>query len=428
MKNDLLFLLDFIEQILITLILFGYLTSKYNSYKNLICYTVTVILLMIGVRTLNSITFFESTYIFVVILILSVLLKLFTKNGIIEITLAVIILFLFIYFNSVFCLNLVSLIFKVDMQIVYNNDLYYVLAVLLTKINLAMVLILILRLRKYDNNRIKWVKWTNLFLLICLIFIISLIFFDRIFYNEDQFSDYIGLLGTFVLFIFAINVYVTVNTENKKTLYYEKKLQKMIIERELYDNLKYQYDEIHKLRHDMKYILRSLQLKISEEKLKEAKKIIIDYDNKLSSMKKVLLTGNEDLDFIINYEMSKAEDSNKKIISVISWINFDFIEISGLYLLIGNILDNAVEHSIGSDIKFSIYKEGDFIIIQTENPSIHPKEKNIMTLVSNIRNSSRGHGFGITTIKDICRKYGGMAFFENHDDTFVTIACIKLPE
>lgn len=425
MKSDLLFLLDLIEQILITLILYGYLTSKFRGYKNLLCYIFTTLLLMLGVRVLNSIIFFEGTYIFVVVLILSVVLKLLTKNGIFEITLTLIFLFLFIYFNSFFCLNLVSVAFKVDMHIIYDNELYYVLAVLLTKINLSILLLVITKLRKYDNNRIKRVKWTNLFLLICLIFVISLIFFDRIFYNEDQFSDYIGLLCTFVLFIFAVNVYKTINAENKKMMYYEKSLQKMMIERKLYENLKLQYDEIHKLRHDMKFILRTLQSRINGRKLKEAEKIIIDYDYKLSSIKNVLLTGNEDLDFIINYEISKAEDLNKKIINSIMWTNFDFVETSDLYLLIGNILDNAVEHSIESEIKFSIYKEGGFIIIRTENYIIQNNQSNIKTLIASIRKQNQGHGFGITTIKDICKKYRGMAFFEEQGEIFVVTACIR---
>ena len=425
MKSDLFFLLDLIEQVLITLILFGYLSSKFRGFKNLLCYIFITALLMFGVRTLNSIVFFEGAYIFMVVLILSVVLKLLTKNGIFEIILVVTILFLFIYFNSFFCLNLVSLVFKVDIHIIYSNELYYVLAVFLTKINLSVLLLIITKLRKYDSDRVRWVKWTSLFLLVCLIFVISLIFFDRIFYNEYQFSDYIGLLCTLVLFIFAVKVYMTINAENKKMMYYEKSLQKMMMEKELYENIKLQTDEIHKLRHDMKYILRMLQSKIAEGELKEAEKIIIDYDNKLSSIKNVLLTGNEDLDFIINYEISKAEELNKKIIASITWINFDFVEASDLYLLVGNILDNAVEHSTEYEIKFSIYEENGFVIIRTENQALQNNERNMKTLIENIRKLNKEHGFGISTIKDICKKYNGMAFFEEQDGIFVVTACIR---
>lgn len=175
------------------------------------------------------------------------------------------------------------------------------------------------------------------------------------------------------------------------------------------------YSDIRGLRHDMHNHIENISLYV-KTRSGEQDKTLTDY---LGQMQKTVdrldfsfNTGNPITDIIIRRRVQEAE---KKSIS----FKFDFVFPNNLGIDafdIGVILDNALENCIAAceksegerDIYLGSYIKGSLMFIETENSFsgeiiINPETG----LPVSGRESSEGHGLGLSNIKRCAEKYKG---------------------
>lgn len=201
---------------------------------------------------------------------------------------------------------------------------------------------------------------------------------------------------------------------------YEKEmlLQEAEAKEQYYKEVEKSSREVQKIKHDFKNMLLAIcgnykeKNKISEE----ISKIIKELDE---SDKKIY-TSNVVINTIINNKISQAEKLNIKTdvdIQVPKSVGFDYKDAG---ILLGNILDNAIEAcvKINKDrrwIKVNMFHQRNTLFVKVSNS----KTKAPVNINKSSKFDAHNHGIGVSSIKAIAEKYDGYVEFQDKGEEFV---------
>ena len=164
---------------------------------------------------------------------------------------------------------------------------------------------------------------------------------------------------------------------------------------------------IKSIRHDMKHHIRELDALIDNGEYEKIKEYLSSMMEDIHSAQRVINTGNNYFDAILNYYADKAVQRDIEFKTDII-VPEDFnMRTYDLNIIMGNLLDNALENTIKankSNVNLSIrYANGllDIIVSNTYQGKIQ-KESNHF-----ISSKNEEHGFGIENVKRMVEKYNG---------------------
>lgn len=200
---------------------------------------------------------------------------------------------------------------------------------------------------------------------------------------------------------------------------YEKEmlLQEAEAKEQYYKEVEKSSREVQKIKHDFKNMLLAIygnyieKNKISEE----ISKII----NELDESDKKIYTSNVVINTIINNKISQAEKLNIKTdvnIQVPKSVGFDYKDAG---ILLGNILDNAIEacEKINKEdrwIKIDMYHQRNTLFIKVCNS----KTKEPVNINKSSKRDLYNHGIGVSSIDSIVKKYDGYVEFADKGEKF----------
>lgn len=142
--------------------------------------------------------------------------------------------------------------------------------------------------------------------------------------------------------------------------------------------------KIRILRHDMVHHIRELCSMAMGNKNEEMIKYLNKMEESLVNPKERVGSGNHDIDGILNYMLEKAERILKNVdveVKIPENMQTDNFELS---IIIGNLLENAIEASSNSDKKTLLYKmrsEKGMLFIEVSNSYCGIKKNNIIGLL-----------------------------------------------
>lgn len=229
----------------------------------------------------------------------------------------------------------------------------------------------------------------------------------------------------------ALNIYITyiINqvSENAK-LKYELEISQRQSEMQMshYAELDNRYEMSRKIIHDFKKHLCTL----GELKNRDNEKAY-DYEtmveNEIDSLFMCFKCSNKVLSIVMSQKIALAEKNKIKVVTDVEDIPLDFISDLDITALFANIWDNAVEacckvNDSNRFIEFVMKKVNNFILINIRNSY----DGNIKTDKEHILSTKSNHiGVGLSIIKSVTEKYGGL-FVEEHTDSEFKIE-ITLP-
>ena len=173
-----------------------------------------------------------------------------------------------------------------------------------------------------------------------------------------------------------------------------------------YENIMTHMNEIRKIKHDMNHMLLSL---LDDCKKKDYESLHNHINKQLHRINDTptIDTGNASLNLILASQLSKIKDKNIEFIA--SQFDDDIpMDKVDFYVLLGNLLDNAIENCTSKSIKkiiLDIYKDEHDLVIDIRNTSIY--NPLIDNPNFNTTKEDRGHGFGMHSIMNIVNKYHG---------------------
>lgn len=297
---------------------------------------------------------------------------------------------------------------------------------------------------------------------IIIVFVCRLIFFISIYAIwKRKLSTSIHAIPTYILFIMLINIFFTSglirtaefewrDTELKnfliKILAFANTLCLIVVLVSLLTNVLFrQYQK------DINKILENqvqIQLKHYEKSEKintEIRRFRHDYNNHMNCMKSLVQSGRYDelMDYINNISdafpqsgflyntgnyiadailTDKLENARKNGTNI-SFKGIISPSINNTYLciILGNILDNAVEacEKIDGEKEISVfggYQHGYFILIAKNPISCHVQTEN--GIPATTKPDTAYHGFGLQNVESVVKKYDGIMLPECSDDSF----------
>lgn len=187
-------------------------------------------------------------------------------------------------------------------------------------------------------------------------------------------------------------------------------LQQMIVAYKYQlDVMQQSQNRLRALRHDLKHHI----LELSAIAKREHQDVIENYLKQMQDFmlnpKEYISTGNHDLDGVVNYYMRKAEEVLDKVTIDVKLPERNGEENFYLCMILGNLLDNAIEASVHSEekyLRFSMKEKKGFLLIGLENSYLGDiKEKNGHFYTK--KKHQQTHGIGIENVKKIVAMLDG---------------------
>lgn len=166
-------------------------------------------------------------------------------------------------------------------------------------------------------------------------------------------------------------------------------------------------NRIRFLKHDIRNHIYKMQALLAENKLKELEEYFSETQEYIKVKSLYVSSGNSDIDSLLNYKLYQAENMGTKFETELKLPEQININSFDLNIVIGNLLDNAIEAlSKTEDKKLKIiikYSRG-VINIKISNTFDGVVLNNLLTR----KKSKENHGLGILSIQTVLDKYNGL--------------------
>ena len=412
-----------VESVIIVAFIYGFfdIQNKYSK-KVAVGISFSLIFAFSNLMTIISLSWIETLSLLILLLI--GILEYFYLGKTWEHILISITVAILLALTDVCVFTLMSRVLGVEYnELVVKDNLSRFLAVMITKITYFLVVTIIVSLKKRYPFMLHRIELLMIFsTLIISIILISLV--RNIIYKfNDFYNEFLIIL--FCLILLNIIQYYIIIYISKKNID-EKNMALMHTQLEMQENnihnLEKQYNEITKIRHDMKnYLSCALNLAKKSDDNKE----LIEYlknlsKNKIDSVVDYVQINRRILSIIINSKIGVAKSKNINVRCVImsELKNISDIDIG---ILIANLFDNAIEacekNKNKSEIVIKIWESGSYYcikIVNTVETDILINNPNLVTSKKN----KKIHGIGINSVRDIVHKYNGIMNFEQKSDKF----------
>ena len=249
-----------------------------------------------------------------------------------------------IMLSTTFVFTIFSL-FTDNIEVVVQGDISYIRLVFLLickTIHFSFYRLLLLLFKKDNNLDIKNSLLSVLFSVVTAIEL-GIILEIAAIYDLSGMGLWVTILSIFMI-LQNIILYLMINQIQKLL----KNKYELSLIREKIDSEKSRVEEatvvwnnIRKVRHDLKNHFAILKGKLEEEDMESCKKYLSELNNTVENMGNLIKSGNSIIDYLINSKLSNLNNVKVLISGYVG--NYSDIEEIDLACILGNILDNAIE-------------------------------------------------------------------------------------
>lgn len=309
-----------------------------------------------------------------------------------------------------------TIVIGTSFQNFYNN---YAIMFILTCVSIVLLGIEYVFIKNYYDGSFQLSGHSIIILSLCSVvtFVIINVILREYVLGSISFGFCASLVAVFILFLFLVTVLCVLNAK-----YYDSNLEQSLrleaydYEDKYIDAITERTVEYNKLRHDMKNHFDIVERMINTSHIQEAK----DYMGQISfdQGEHFVHVNHLVLNYILSSKTKLAKSHGIGLCSVIIGKPVTFIADVDYSILVGNLLDNAIEATIEAkenevNLCLSFYE--DRFVIEVKNCVVDkPKSKQLLT---NKKDKSK-HGIGLKNIKDIVDKYNGQDVIEVNGNVF----------
>ena len=239
--------------------------------------------------------------------------------------------------------------------------------------------------------------------------------------NRDLIVGLIVVSAVVLILLFALVYFFTRNIDAEKNIL---QIRNNIIVNQ-YEELNENYKKYRCLIHDQKYMMNYIEECIRTENFEEIKNIIKKNRNKFTE--RYYWTGIIALDNVIAIEKRRMDNANIQFY-VETDVTDIIMEDIDVIILLENLFDNAIQAAKKCEgkreIRFNIKNVNSMLILKLWNCSCKKPDKRKERFVTD-KKDSKGHGWGVESVKYIVEKYDGSIEFKYDETFFEVIIMIK---
>lgn len=275
--------------------------------------------------------------------------------------------------------------------------------------------------RRIKNGQDLKLERTGTVVLVAVIIIVDVVLSSIITYRSptEYNSFYAAMLCIFNILCCCLTMYLQFEMSLRKRLETELDVVSRLRREEerQYELAQENIALVNMKCHDMKYQISRIcdDNAMDSAAIAEVKNLISIYDS-------VVKTGNKTLDTILTEKSLLCNSKGIKLTCIADGSKLDFISEVDLYVLFGNILDNAIEAvaDLNEDqrvIGLSVKGVHDFLSVNVHN--YFDKHLVFAEGLPQTTKADKGyHGFGMKSVQSICHKYGGDMSVKTNGNVF----------
>lgn len=238
--------------------------------------------------------------------------------------------------------------------------------------------------------------------------------------GDDQSLAMVGLSIICLIDVSTYYIYEKINEAYLQRLERESIKQRVEMYEHQLDLMEQSQKNIKALHHDMKNHLFLIQSYLENQEHSKAQQYIASINNHMVVPGQHIHTGNQEIDAIMNYMIERAKRKDCKIEMQINVPNIGFMDKMDLNIILGNLLDNALEaleqtteRYLSINIK---YKKGIFVIkiCNSYDGTLIKRGSKYFTR----KRETESHGLGLQNVNEIVEKYNGEKQIETKDGLF----------
>lgn len=204
--------------------------------------------------------------------------------------------------------------------------------------------------------------------------------------------------------------------------------QQLKSEAEYYKELSQRQQITNKTMHDLKNQMFALREICSDNPDEGLNKINTICEAILTSYT-LKFTGTESVDALITSKIIVMEEKNINFFNSIYISGEIGVDITDMCILLGNLLDNAIEANDNDGIKerfirLNMLQQMNYLSISISNPTAKATEI-IENTIDTTKDNKEQHGFGLKSVKDIVNKYDGSCTFKQNNNVFEVVLMLK---
>lgn len=406
-----------------------FLECKYEGIMKYIGFVLGFSAIIVSNILITNIVVFEGLAGLIYIAICVIYSLIFLKGTIFEKIFASCIDILIILLVGMSSLAIIAFIANISvLELITYRGVARVLVLILSKSVLFLVTRLVLTIKQKNKLELLKIEWIAILLIFISSFFIGIFIFE-ISANAptskaNDLRSIRSILGLIIINVISYFIFIKTSIKNKERERYNLMELQLSEQTKNMIEIKKSYQEIRKIRHDLNNYISCATTLIQEEKYDAAMEYLLEIsEHKLENISRLVLTDSDILNAIINAKISLCRSNNINIDYKITGAT-DKISDIDLSILMGNLLDNAIEACIKDSmekpmIELYITNNKNYLNIILSNTISYSILANNPKLVTSKKNKLN-HGLGMLTIKDIVEKHNGMINIFEENSKFIS--------
>lgn len=239
-------------------------------------------------------------------------------------------------------------------------------------------------------------------------------------------GTYLLVLLGYVIVFEVLGVFYQKNTDLSMELQETKLLQNH------FENIESSMNTLREWKHDYHHHLQAMQILLKNKDYFELHNYMAQLNTDFMDLTSMVSTGNSILDAILSSKILIAKSYGITVKHTIFFPERTSISYTDLCILLGNLLDNAIESCNKSNllqppyINITIKKHKSMFYIKILNSTSGEYLYENGTLVST--KSEADHGYGCKKVYKFIEEHGGFCNFAPQKNSFAAIVMIPLPD
>ena len=281
----------------------------------------------------------------------------------------------------------------------------------------------------YRIRHMKIILKDRQYIVFLILLVISNIMFTSlsVLIFSDTFSG-VGISITAVCIVIMLVLLFVIATEfsGQNQMEERQTLEIAMLENQISTNQKTLavQEDLYKLRHDLKHFINTFSNEESDDP--EIRRIVSEYKDRYQKTVIPYHSPSSAVNYVLTLKKQEAIERGVDFDATINIPSPIPMEDADIYLLLSNLLDNAIQHigirrkisveiiSLEDRLSFRVINSADIKVLDSNNSiKYRPSEK---------------HGYGIMTVRTLLSKYGGTLYLDQDDEYFAALAYIPLIE
>lgn len=189
-------------------------------------------------------------------------------------------------------------------------------------------------------------------------------------------------------------------------------------------------NQVRALRHDMKNHILALQALVQRKEVEETNKYLDSMKNFMTNPEEYVKTGNDTVDSLLNYKIQKANEVLNVVETKISIPEQLRLRSFDLNVLLGNLLDNAIDASMQTEdkkLKITIKLDKGIIFLNICN-SCQRIADGRSDFWETTKEDRVNHGIGLKNVRKIVEKHHGDIAFLYENESMKTDVMMYVKE